>query len=97
MQFTWSSSKNDWLRKERDISFEEILILIDQGCLIDVVDHPNQSKYPEQRIFIINVQGYVYLAPFKEHSDRIELKTIIPSRKATRKYGKGVNDDEGTE
>ena len=77
------------LRKERDISFEEIVIHIDHGCLLDVVDHPNQLRYTGQRIFIVNVHGYLYLVPFEEHGDEIELKTIIPSRKATKKYRKG--------
>ncbi len=89
MRFSWSPIKNDWLKKERDISFEEILLNIDNGGLVDVVEHPNQSKYPGQRIFIVNVVGYIYMVPFEEHEDRIDLKTIIPSRKATKKYKKG--------
>ena len=97
MQFTWSSTKNEWLKKERDISFEEILIHIDHGCLVDVVDHPNQSKYPRQRIFLVNVHGYIYLVPFEELVNQIELKTIIPSRKATKRYRKGAKGHEGTE
>jgi len=97
MHFAWSSTKNEWLKKERDISFEEIIIHIDHGCLVDVVDHPNQSKYPRQRVFLVNVHGYIYLVPFEELVNQIELKTIIPSPKATKKYRKGAKGHEGTE
>ena len=82
----WNSGKNLSLKAERGVSFEEVLVAISQGALLDIVVHPNKEKYPNQRIFIVNIRGYAYLVPFFETSDEIFLKTIIPSRSATRKY-----------
>jgi uncharacterized DUF497 family protein len=89
-QFNWSTEKNQALVEERGISFERIVAAIEQGCVVDVVDHPNQENYPGQRIYVVEIDLYVYLVPFVvgEHGDRF-LKTIIPSRKATRDYLKG--------
>ncbi len=74
------------LKAERGVSFEEVLVAISQGALLDVVVHPNNEKYPNQLIFIVSIRGYAYLVPFVETSDEIFLKTIIPSRSATRRY-----------
>ncbi len=74
------------LKAERGVSFEEVLVAISQGAILDVVVHPNNEKYPNQRIFIVSIRGYAYLVPFVETSDEIFLKTIIPSRSATRRY-----------
>jgi len=82
----WNSDKNMSLKAERGVSFEEVLVAISQGALLDIVVHPNKEKYPKQRIFIVSIRGYAYLVPFVETSDEIFLKTIIPSRSATRKY-----------
>ncbi|MDO8737171.1 MAG: BrnT family toxin [Thermoleophilia bacterium] len=87
--FDWDDDKNETLILERGISFEEIVFHIGQGDIIDIMEHPNQKKYAGQRIFIIDVEGYAYLVPFVENEEEIFLKTIIPSRKATRKYLKG--------
>ena len=91
--FAWNSDKNDTLLEERDISFERAVYLIENNGLIDIVAHPNQKKYPGQKIFIVNIENYAYLVPFVENENEIFLKTIIPSRKATRKYLE-VNDEE---
>ena len=72
--------------EERGISFDEVVFYIEQGDLLDIVYHPNQERYGGQRIFIVNIKNYAYLVPFAETKDEIFLKTIIPSRKATRKY-----------
>lgn len=72
--------------RERGISFEEIVFHIERGDVLDLQDHPNQEKYPGQRIFIVDVEGYAYVVPFVEDEEEVFLKTIIPSRKATRKY-----------
>ncbi|MBX3011684.1 MAG: BrnT family toxin [Caldilineaceae bacterium] len=85
-QFDWNPEKNLLLKAERGISFDEIVLAIEQGHLLDVVQHPNQEQYPNQSIYVINLQGYVYLVPFVHDKERIFLKTIIPSRKATRNY-----------
>ncbi len=90
--FAWNFEKNEELIRERGISFERILYHIDKSDIIDVIEHPNKSTYPNQRMFIINIDNYAYLVPFVENDTEIFLKTIIPSRKATRKYIE-VNDD----
>ena len=82
----WNSDKNMSLKAERGGSFEEVLVAISQEALLDIVVHPNKEKYPNQRIFIVSIRGYAYLVPFVETSNEIFLKTIIPSRSATRKY-----------
>lgn len=84
--FTWSPEKDESLRKERGISFEEIVFHIEQGDVVDLLEHPNRKRYPGQRIFVVNVDEYAYLVPFVESEEEVFLKTIIPSRKATLKY-----------
>ncbi len=91
--FTWSTEKNERLKELRHISFEEIIFYIESGQFLDIIDNPNSEKYQGQRIFIVNVNDYAYLVPFIESENEIFLKTIIPSRKATRKYLK-ENDHE---
>ncbi len=84
--YAWNAEKNRRLQKERGVSFEEALVHIAAGDLLDIVAHPDQEKYPGQRMFIIRMRDYVWLVPFVETESEIFLKTIIPSRKATRKY-----------
>ena len=84
--FDWNDEKNEELKRDREVSFEEIIFHITHDGLLDTIQHPNQKKYPGQRIFIVNVENYVCLVPFVEDEDIIFLKTIIPSRKMTRKY-----------
>ena len=87
--FSWNDEKNALLKVERRICFEEIVLYVEMGFLIDVLEHPNQEKYKGQKIFVVQVDDYVYLVPFVETESKVFLKTIIPSRKATRKYLKG--------
>ena len=84
--FAWSQEKNAALIKERGISFEEIVFHIERGDVLDLLGHPNRERYPHQRLFVVNVEGYAYLVPFVEDETEVFLKTIIPSRKATRDY-----------
>jgi uncharacterized DUF497 family protein len=84
--FAWSSEKDESLRKERGISFEEIVYHIEQGDAADILEHPNQKRYPGQRVLVVVVDEYAYLVPCIETEDEVFLKTIIPSRKATRQY-----------
>jgi uncharacterized DUF497 family protein len=84
--FNWNSLKNQQLIEERQISFEDILFNIQKGRLLDDIEHPNQVKYPSQRIFVVEVDEYAYLVPYVENDDEIFLKTVIPSRKATKQY-----------
>ena len=82
----WNYTKNQQLVAERGISFEDIVFYMQQGKLLDDIEHPNSEKYPEQRIFVIDVDGYVHLVPYVEDRKEIFLKTVIPSRKATKQY-----------
>ena len=86
MKFEWNSEKNEKLKKERNISFEQIIFHLSEGDLWKIADHPNQSDYPGQKIYFVIVDGYIYLVPFIVDDDYIFLKTIIPSRKATKDY-----------
>lgn len=87
--FSWNEEKNELLKEERQISFEDVVFYIEQGFLLDVLEHPNQEKYQGQKIFVVQIDEYAYLVPFVEDEREIFLKTIIPSRKATRKYLRG--------
>jgi hypothetical protein len=84
--YSWSPEKNEILKKERHISFEEIVFHIENGDEVDIFDHPNQERYPNQKISVVVVEGYAYLVPYVESETEVFLKTIIPSRKATRRY-----------
>lgn len=84
--FRWSGAKNERLALERQITFEEIVLAIGTGGLLDVQKHRNPGRYPNQRVLVVAVAGYVYLVPFVEEAESYFLKTIIPSRKATRAY-----------
>ncbi|GJM40788.1 MAG: hypothetical protein DHS20C20_10700 [Ardenticatenaceae bacterium] len=86
MKSDWNSDINAWLKKNRHISFEQILFHIGQGDVWRVADHPNQEKYPGQQIYFIVANNYVYLVPHVVSAETIFLKTIIPSRKATKQY-----------
>lgn len=84
--YAWNEEKNQQLKTERNISFDEVLIHIAAGNLLAVVEHPHPEKYSGQRVFVVNIRDYVWLVPFVESEDEIFMKTIIPSRKATKKY-----------
>jgi uncharacterized DUF497 family protein len=84
--YNWNSDKNQLLIQERGISFERIVFEIGSGNELDVFEHPNQEKYPGQRISMVRVDDYVYAVPFVETETEIFLKTIIPSRKATKLF-----------
>ncbi len=82
----WNEDKNEWLKKERSISFEDVVFEILNNNILSVSQHPNQEKYPNQKIYSILINEYVFLVPFVEDDKEIFLKTIIPSRKDTKKY-----------
>jgi len=94
--FRWNHEKNEALKADREVSFEEITLAIEGDGLLDIQQHPKPEKYPGQRIFVICLRDYVYLVPFIEETDFYFLKTIIPSRKATRDYLGGGNSHEQT-
>lgn len=82
----WNPNKNQKLIEERDISFEDVVFYLQSGGLLDDILHPNQEQYPDQRMFIVSIEEYAYLVPYVESEEEIFLKTIIPSRKATKQY-----------
>lgn len=91
-QFDWDPEKNQQLIEERGISFEEVIFHLQSGELLDDIRHPNQESYSHQRVFIVAIEGYADLVPYVESDRNIFLKTIVPSRKATKQY-LGESDD----
>ncbi len=85
-EYAWDAAKNQLLRESRGVAFEDILAEISCGNLLDILAHHDQKKYPGQKIFVVAHGDYAYLVPFVEGERYIFLKTIIPSRKATRHY-----------
>lgn len=83
---SWNPEKNALLKVGRGVSFEDVVYHIMVGDILETVDHPNQNRYPGQKIHMMAIEGYVYLVPFVESEDEVFLKTIIPSRKATKTY-----------
>ena len=90
--FAWNSKKNELLKSERGISFEEVVLNIQLGNEVDIFEHPNQERYPGQQISVVVIEGYAYLVPFVENEEEIFLKTIIPSRTATKQYLGGSDE-----
>ena len=89
--YRWNKEKNERLKIERCVSFEQITMHIERGDVLDIVSHPNQEKYPNQQLLVVEINDYAYLVPFVENENGKFLKTIIPSRKATRVYLGGKN------
>ena len=96
MKYEWNPEKNEWLKKYRNISFEQIIFHLGQGDIWVIADHPNQKKYPGQRIYFVIVKNYIYLVPHIVGKKHIFLKTIIPSRKATKNYLKEKENSHET-
>ena len=92
--FRWNHEKNEQLKIGREVSFEEIVLAIEGDGLLDILKHPNKTTYPNQRILVVALDEYIYLVPSVEEVDYYFLKTIIPSRKATRDYVAGGNRNE---
>ena len=84
--FDWSEQKNRLLKHDRQISFEMVIAHVMSGGLLDIVEHPNQNRYPHQKMMIVQIEDYAFLVPFVEDEGRLFLKTVIPSRKATKRY-----------
>ena len=84
--YNWNKDKNILLKKTRGISFEQVVMHIENGDLIDIIKHPNSQKYSNQKILVINVNDYIYTVPFVEKNDERFLKTLIPNRQFTKKY-----------
>lgn len=84
--FSWSADNNKRLKSERGVSFEEVVFHIAAGDILDTFDHPRQERYPGQQIHVVAIEDYAFLVPFVESEQEVFLKTIIPSRKATKRY-----------
>ncbi len=86
----WNNEKNELLKLKRNVSFEKVALQFEQNNILEITEHPNKEKYSEQKMAILNIDNYIYLVPYVENSEEIFLKTIIPSRKATKKYLTGL-------
>ena len=84
--FTWDDRKNERLRTERGVSCEEVVFHIERGDILDIVEHPNRERYKGRRVIVVQIDDYAWLVPCLHEGEYVVLKTIIPSRKATRKY-----------
>ena len=84
--FLWDPEKNEQLKRDRGISFERVVLHIEQGDLLDILEHPNPQKYPGQRLLVVQIEAYVFVVPCLEDDEGVFLKTIFPSRKLTRQY-----------
>jgi len=91
-KINWNPQKNIWLKENRGICFEDILYYLVNHLIVDDLEHPNREKYNNQRIMVFDIENYIYLVPYVESENEIFLKTIIPSRKATKKY-RGKEDE----
>ncbi len=92
--FRWDPAKNERLKSERGVSFEEIVLAVEEGGLKDILVHSNQKRYPGQIVLVVAYRGYVFLVPSVEEEEHYFLKTVIPSRKATRDYLEKDDPDE---
>ncbi len=88
MKYEWNPKKNEWLKQERNISFEQIIFHLSQGDIWRTADHPDQNNYPKQKLYFEIIEDYIYIVPYVVGTEHIFLKTIIPSRKATKMYKK---------
>jgi len=81
----WDEQKNEWLKRNRGLGFERVAVLIEQGQVLAVMDHSDQTKYPKQKMAIVEIDGDACLVPYVDDEEGVFLITIIPSRKATKK------------
>jgi len=86
MKYDWNPAKNEWLKAERNLSFEDVVFHLSQGDVWRVADHPDQQKYPGQSVYFVIIEDHIYLVPHIVRRETVFLKTIIPSRKATGAY-----------
>ncbi len=86
--YEFNPDKNAWLIRERGISFNEIIALINEGMLVRISEHHNKEKYPNQLIYEVYVRGYIHAIPVEKRGEKIVMKTIFPSRKATKRHHK---------
>ena len=93
-KYDFSVEKNHKLKEERDISFEEVISIIQNGGILEVLNHPNQQKYPNQKMYVLDIDGYIHLVPFvKQDEASVFLKKIFKSRKMTKQYLKEKHEE----
>ena len=96
MVFNWDNDKNERLKFERGVSFELVVFLIQQGFILDILEHPSKERYKDRKLYIINIDNYAYVVPFVDEGNERFLKTIFPSRKYTQIYLKETGEDDET-
>ena len=84
--YQWDDEKNAILKETRGVSFEQVVMHIENGDVLDVMTHPNEAKYPHQQVLVVNMNDYAYAVPFVEQGNERFLKTIVPNRKLTKQY-----------
>ena len=94
MVFEWDEKKNTFLKTNRGISFERLVVAIEQGDIITILENPNQEKYKDQNLYVLNIDGYAWIMPFRIFAKKRFLITAYPSRRYTRKYLKEIGKDE---
>ena len=85
-EYTWDADKNEWLLRNRGLSFEDVVDYLENGGLLDDILHPNQERHPGQRLYVVHIDNYAYLVPFYRDGEVETLRTAYPSRKYTRDY-----------
>ncbi len=86
MKVDFDKEKNSLIQQKRGISFKEIGQAVHEGKLLAIVEHPNQVRYPRQKLLIVDIHDYACVVPFVEQNDVLFLKTAFFSRKYTKKY-----------
>ena len=84
--YQWDNKKNMILKQKRGVTFEQVIMHIENGDVLDIIVHPNKARYPNQQVLVIEMNEYVYAVPFVQQGQERFLKTILPSRKLTRMY-----------
>ncbi len=89
MYFDWNEEKNAQIKQERGIGFEDFLQAVEEGRVLDIIEHHQPDKYPNQKLFVANINDYICYIPFVKDEEKYFLKNIIPSRKLNKLYKKG--------
>lgn len=84
--YEFSPEKNAKLLLERGVGFEDVIAVLGSKGALTVIDHPNPGKYPQQQIYVLEIDGYIYGVPFERQDNKVFLKTVYPSRKLTKVY-----------
>ena len=92
--FNWDNHKNEKLRIERGVSFEQVVFCIENEKILDIIEHPNEEKYKGQKMYVVEIDNYAYIVPFVDKNNERFLKTVFPSRKYTKLYIEQENEDD---